>query len=63
MEQVLHLLYLNHRNELKYPENNMMVVPHPHKKVYQPHNRRALEEEYGMRKYGRSVDLTSRPQP
>ena len=38
----------------------MMVVPHPHKKVYQTPSRRSIEEEYGMRKYGKSVDLGRR---
>ena len=42
MEQVLHLLYLNHRTALKYPENQMMVAPHPHKRQYQPYNKEAL---------------------
>ena len=40
----------------------MMPIPHPHKKIYQPNNRRALEEEYGIRKFGKSVDLARRPE-
>ena len=38
-----------------------MVVPHPHKKVYQSPPRRVLEHEYGsIRNVGRSVDLGNR---
>lgn len=57
MEQVLHLLYLNHRTTLAYPENNMLPL-HPHRPVLQPTPRRALEEEYGsMRRVNQSLDL------